>query len=162
MLARQSKYEEAQATKLRADRLEQWEKLKINNELQVIYATKELALRKTQSRELEALKGRIQRGRDEHKEHWLNGAQRLMQSHRNAINDLRTRQTIEATRVGQQVKAELSPSVVKPLRPPSKVPAKLDTRSGLSTTASSRGAPGRGRLAVPQARGAGAGAGSSP
>jgi hypothetical protein len=84
-----------QATKLRADQLESWERAKLSNELQVAYATKELQSKRTQARELEALQKRIQRGRDEHKEHWLAGAQRLMQSHRNMLADLRTKQSIE-------------------------------------------------------------------
>jgi hypothetical protein len=36
-------------------------------------------------------------------EHWLNGAQRLMQSHRNMLSDLKTKQNIEQGRVGAQV-----------------------------------------------------------
>lgn len=65
-------------------------------------------------------------------EHWLNGAQRLMQSHRNMLSDLKTKQSIESGKVSQQVKAELSPAVVKPHRPPSKVPGKLNTRDASS------------------------------
>jgi dephospho-CoA kinase len=66
-LAKQGKYADAQATKLKADQLEAWEKAKIENELQVVYATKELQMKRAQARELEALQKRIQRGRDEHK-----------------------------------------------------------------------------------------------
>mmetsp|Transcript_29545 Transcript_29545/g.67777 ORF Transcript_29545/g.67777 Transcript_29545/m.67777 type:complete len:365 (+) Transcript_29545:23-1117(+) len=131
-LAKQSKYADAQATKLKADQLEAWEKAKIENELQLGYATKELQMKRTQARELEALQKRIQRGRDEHKEHWLNGAQRLMQSHRNMLSDLRTKQNIEQGRVSAQVRAELSPAVVKPYRPMSTVPGKLNTRDPAS------------------------------
>ena len=66
-VARLCRYVDAQATKLKADQLEAWEKAKIENELQVVYATKELQMKRAQARELEALHKRIQRGRDEHK-----------------------------------------------------------------------------------------------
>jgi len=55
-------------------------------------ATKELQMRQQQEMQLEALRRRIQRGREEHKEHWLQGAQRLMQSHRNMLSDLKSKQ----------------------------------------------------------------------
>lgn len=61
-----------------------------------------------------------------------------MQSHRNMLSDLRTRHSIEQARASQQVRAELSPAVVKPHRPPSKVPAKLNTRDPTSMSYSRR------------------------
>ena len=67
-------------------------------------ATKELQMRQQQEMQLEALRRRIQRGREEHKEHWLQGAQRLMQSHRNMLSDLKSKQAIENVRADVAVK----------------------------------------------------------
>ena len=61
-------------------------------------------MRQQQEMQLEALRRRIQRGREEHKEHWLQGAQRLMQSHRNMLSDLKSKQAIENVRADVAVK----------------------------------------------------------
>ena len=73
-------------------------------------ATKELQMRQQQEMQLEALRRRIQRGREEHKEHWLQGAQRLMQSHRNMLADLKSKQAIENVRADVAVKLDLAAS----------------------------------------------------
>ena len=90
--------------KRKADQLERWERLKMDNQHKTLVAQKELQLRQQQQTQLEALKRRIQRGREEHKEHWLMGAQRLMQSHRNMLSDLKSKQAIENVRADVAVK----------------------------------------------------------
>ena len=64
-------------------------------------------MRQQQELQLEALRRRIQRGREEHKEHWLQGAQRLMQSHRNMLSDLKSKQAIENVRADVAVELGL-------------------------------------------------------
>ncbi len=93
-LARQGDYGKAHAIKTKAEQLERWERVKLDNEQRMHIATKELQLRQQQQLQLEALRRRIQRGREEHKEHWLLGAQRLMQSHRNMLADLRAKHNL--------------------------------------------------------------------
>lgn len=109
-LAKQSKYEKAHEISQKADQLERYERMKLDNEYKVHIASKELQLRQQQQLQLEALRRRIQRGREEHKEHWLLGAQRLMQSHRNMLSDLRTKQALENTRADTAVKMDLAAS----------------------------------------------------
>ena len=69
---------------------------------------KELAMRVQQQTQLEGLRRRIQRGREEHKEHWLMGAQRLMQSHRNMLSDLKSKQALENLRADVAVKLDMT------------------------------------------------------
>ena len=73
-------------------------------------AAKELQLKQQQQMQLEALQRRIARGREEHKEHWLQGAQRLMQSHKNMLSDLKTKQALENTRAEVAVKLDIAAS----------------------------------------------------
>ena len=100
-LARQGDYGKAHAIKTKAEQLERWERVKLDNEQRMHIATKELQLRQQQQLQLEALRRRIQRGREEHKEHWLLGAQRLMQSHRNMLADLRAKHNLVRLRAGR-------------------------------------------------------------
>ena len=65
-------------------------------------------MRTQQSQQLEALRRRIQRGREEHKEHWLMGAQRLMQSHRNMLSDLKSKQALENMRADVSVRLDMT------------------------------------------------------
>jgi len=109
-LAKQGKYDKAHDIKLKADQLERWERMKLENELKTHVATKELQLRQQQQLQIEALRRRIQRGREEHNEHWLLGAQRLMQSHRNMLSDLKTKQALENVRADVVVKLDLAAS----------------------------------------------------
>lgn len=109
-LAKQGSYAEAQKVKQKGDEMEKWETMKMENELQRVYATKELKFRQRQQQELQALQKRIQRGREEHRQHWQIGAQRLMQSHRNMTNDLKNRQNIENIKAVVHVKSSLSPT----------------------------------------------------
>ena len=107
-LAKQGKYDEAHKAKLKADQLEKWERLKLDNEHKTTVANKELQMRTQQSQQLEALRRRIQRGREEHKEHWLMGAQRLMQSHRNMLSDLKSKQALENMRADVSVRLDMT------------------------------------------------------
>ncbi len=109
-LARQGRYDEAHKVKRKAEQLEKWERLKLDNEHKTLVATKELQLRQQQQAQLEALRRRIQRGREEHKEHWLMGAQRLMQSHRNMLSDLKSKQALENMRADVSVKLDMTAS----------------------------------------------------
>ena len=58
----------------------------------------------------------VQRGREEHKEHWLIGAQRLMQSHRNMLSDLRSKQALESMRADVAVKLDMTASRAEQVR----------------------------------------------
>ena len=106
--AKQGHYEDAHKLRRKADGLEKWETLKLQNEHKTVIAVKELQLRQQQQQQLEALKRRIQRGREEHKEHWLMGAQRLMQSHRNMLSDLKSKQALENMRADVAVRLDMS------------------------------------------------------
>jgi hypothetical protein len=106
--AKQGNYDEAHKLKRKADQLEKWERMKLDNEHKTLTATKELKLRQQQQTQLEALRRRIQRGREEHKEHWLMGAQRLMQSHRNMLSDMKTKQALENMRADVAVKLDMT------------------------------------------------------
>lgn len=94
--------------KRKVDQLEKWERMKLENDHETHIANKELQIRQQHQAQLEALRRRIQRGREEHKEHWLLGAQRLMQSHRNMISDLKSKQAIESLRADVTVKLDMS------------------------------------------------------
>jgi len=107
-LAKQKKYDEALRVKTKADQLEKWERMKLDNEFKTSVANKELQLRQQQQTQMEALRRRIQRGREEHKEHWLMGAQRLMQSHRNMLSDLKSKQSLENQRADVAVKLDMT------------------------------------------------------
>jgi len=107
-LARQGRYDEATKVKEKEEQLERWERMKLDNEHKRAVASKELALRTQQSTQIEALRRRIQRGREEHKEHWLMGAQRLMQSHRNMLSDLKSKQALENLRADVAVKLDMT------------------------------------------------------
>ncbi|KAL1522132.1 hypothetical protein AB1Y20_021773 [Prymnesium parvum] len=109
-LARQGRYDEAHKLKRKADQLEKWERMKLQNDHMTHIANKELQMRQQHHTQLEALRRRIQRGREEHKEHWLMGAQRLMQSHRNMMADLKSKQTLESLRADVAVKLDMSAS----------------------------------------------------
>ena len=112
--------------------LERWERMKLDNEHKMHIATKELQMRQQQELQLEALRRRIQRGREEHKEHWLLGAQRLMQSHRNMLSDLKSKQAIENVRAEVAVKLDLAASrAAGAKRAPHHAASRVD--SGLSS-----------------------------
>ena len=109
-LAKQGRYDEAHKLKRKAAQLEKFEQMQLDNEHKMSIATKELQMRQQHQVQLDALRRRIQRGREEHKEHWLMGAQRLMQSHRNMVSDLKSKQAIETKRADVAVKLDLAAS----------------------------------------------------
>ena len=110
VLANQKRYDEADRRQRKAERLEMLERSKLDNDIEMQLAKRELALRRKHEQALKALLARIQRGREEHKDHWLVGAQRLIQSHRNAIADLRARQALESSRADVVIKLDLGRS----------------------------------------------------
>lgn len=107
-LAKQGRYDEATKVKEKEEQLERWEQMKLDNEHKRAVTAKELAMRVQQQTQLEGLRRRIQRGREEHKEHWLMGAQRLMQSHRNMLSDLKSKQALENLRADVAVKLDMT------------------------------------------------------
>ena len=107
-LAKQGEYEKAHKVSVKAEELERRERTALDHEHEVQVAAKELRLRQRQQLQLEALRRRIQRGREEHKEHWLMGAQRLMQSHRNMLSDLKSKQALENLRADVAVKLDMT------------------------------------------------------
>ena len=66
-LAKQGRYNEAHKLKAKAQKLEEWERMKLDNEQEMTLAAKELQLKQQQQMQLEALQRRIARGREEHK-----------------------------------------------------------------------------------------------
>jgi len=107
-LAKQGLYEKAELVKKSAGNLELLERKQFDADYKKAVLNKEMQLRNQQQTQLEALRRRIQRGREEHKEHWLMGAQRLMQSHRNMLSDLKSKQALENMRSGVAVQIDLS------------------------------------------------------
>lgn len=73
--------------------------------------------KRQQQREMEGLRTRIERGRAEHKNHWAQGAARLMQSHKNMATDLRLRQSLEANKVRVAIQTMMPPVVKSPPSP---------------------------------------------
>jgi hypothetical protein len=110
VLANQGRYNEAGQKKLKAERLEQWERMRLDNEHELQLAKKELQLHKRHEQAFKTLRERIRRGREEHKEHWLLGAQRMLQSHRNVLSDLKAKQALQALRADVSVKLEFGAS----------------------------------------------------
>jgi hypothetical protein len=110
VLSNQGRYEEAGQRKRKAERLEQWERMRLDNEHELQLAKKELQLHKRHEQALKALRERIHRGRQEHKEHWLLGAQRMLQAHRNVLADLKSKQALQASRADVSVKLDLGAS----------------------------------------------------
>ena len=106
--AKMGHYDEAFRLTKKVEQQERWETLKLQNLHKTDFARKELQLRQQQQTQIEALRRRIQRGREEHKEHWLMGAQRLMQSHRNMLSDLKSKQALENLRADTTVKLDMT------------------------------------------------------
>ena len=107
-LARQGKLTEAHVMKHKVIQLEKYERAKIDNDQQVQLANKELAIRQKQRVKLESFRNRIQRGREEHKERWIRGAQNLLQNQRNLVTDLKRKQSQERSRIEVAVKMDLA------------------------------------------------------
>ena len=114
--AKMKRYQDAEAMKPQIQRQKDIEHMEQDNKYNQDIAQKELRFRQVQQQKLEALRARIQRGREEHKEHWLMGAQRLMQSHRNMLSDLKSKQAIENQRADVAVKLEMNAARSEKLR----------------------------------------------
>lgn len=87
-LVRMKRYEEAEKVKMKADLLEEFERNKLEAEMQAVIQKKEAKLRHQQQLALAALLKRIQRDRNEQLKHRQQDSQRLIQRNKNILNDL--------------------------------------------------------------------------
>mmetsp|Transcript_62479 Transcript_62479/g.103959 ORF Transcript_62479/g.103959 Transcript_62479/m.103959 type:complete len:354 (+) Transcript_62479:108-1169(+) len=110
-LARSGNYLEAQKCQRKLNSMTRQEASAMKTLVDEAVKKKVEGLRATQRLEMDALIARIERGRGEHRGHWTQGAQRLMQSHKNMITDLSTRQCLEVNRAAITVQAELVPVI---------------------------------------------------
>eukprot|EP00965_Chrysotila_dentata_P068971 2279237-Pleurochrysis_carterae.AAC.1 len=117
-LAKAGKYVEAQRCQRKINQLAAQEAEAMQAAVEQGVVKKLEVLRASQKLEVEALLARIERGRHEHRAFWTQNAQRMMQSHRNVITDLSTRQNIQVNRAAVGIRADLRP-VVKLREPPS-------------------------------------------
>lgn len=85
---RMKRYEEAEKVKMKADLLEEFERNKLEAEMQAVIQKKEAKLRHQQQLALAALLKRIQRDRNEQLKHRQQDSQRLIQRNKNILNDL--------------------------------------------------------------------------
>ena len=108
MLARQKNYAEAQKIKRIADVMEERERKSIDTENRKIFARKEAQLRKQQQSELQALLKRIEGRRREHIKQRNLDSKRLLQRNRNVQAVLESKQTLEAKKTNDMIRATLS------------------------------------------------------
>ncbi len=87
-LVKAKRYEEAERVKMKADLLEEFERSKLEGEMQLVIDKKEAKLRHSQQLALAALLKRIQRDRNEQLKHRQQDSQRLIQRNKNILNDL--------------------------------------------------------------------------
>ena len=106
-LVRVKRYEEAEKIKMKADLLEEFERNKLEAEMQTVLQKKEAKLRHTQQLTLAALLKRIQRDRNEQLKHRQQDSQRLIQRNKNILNDLLNKQTAETKRTLDHLKQTL-------------------------------------------------------
>lgn len=107
-LVKLKRYEEAEKVKMKADLLEQFERNKLENEMQAITEKKEAKLKHKQQLALAALLKRIQRDRNEQLNHRQIDSQRLIQRNKNILNDLINKQHQETKRTLEMLKKTLS------------------------------------------------------
>jgi len=130
-LARGGNYGEAQRCQRKINKLSQHEAALCLAGAEEAMRRKVETLRSSQKLEMDALVARIDRGRCEHRGHWTQGAQRLMQSHKNMLTDLGTRQTLEVNRAATSLKIELSAVDKKyDRRPPSRMGSSMGSKPG--------------------------------
>ncbi|KDO30177.1 hypothetical protein SPRG_05369 [Saprolegnia parasitica CBS 223.65] len=108
-LAQQKNYAEAQKIKLIADDLEAAERANVNENLQVIFTRKETKFRQQQQAEIQALLKRIDGRRKEHIKQRNLDSKRLLQRNRNVQAVLESKQSVEATKKLQDIRAGLNP-----------------------------------------------------
>ncbi|CDW89445.1 ca2+-binding protein (ef-hand superfamily) [Stylonychia lemnae] len=106
-LVKMKRYEEAEKVKMKADLLEEFERNKLEAEMQAIVEKKESKLRHTQQLALAALLKRIQRDRNEQLKHRQQDSQRLIQRNKNILNDLLNKQNSETKKTLEHLKQTL-------------------------------------------------------
>jgi hypothetical protein len=107
-LVKMKRYEEAEKVKMKADLLEQFERNKMEGEMQAVIEKKEAKLRHKQQLALAALLKRIQRDRNEQLKHRQIDSQRLIQRNKNILNDLINKQNQETKRTLELLKKTLA------------------------------------------------------
>lgn len=107
-LVKMKRYEEAEKIKMKADLLEQFERNKMEGEIQAVIEKKESKLRHKQQLALAALLKRIQRDRNEQLKHRQIDSQRLIQRNKNILNDLINKQNQETKRTLEMLKKTLA------------------------------------------------------
>lgn len=108
-LARTGHFAEAQRCQKKLNTMARREATALQAAADEVLRKKVEAFKASQRLEMEALVTRIGRGRGEHRGHWTQGANRLMQSHKNMLTDLALRQNLEVNRAAVNIKTELRP-----------------------------------------------------
>ncbi len=106
-LVKVKRYEEAERVKMKADLLEEFERSKLESEMQMVIEKKEAKLRHSQQLALAALLKRIQRDRNEQLKHRQQDSQRLIQRNKNILNDLLNKQNNETKKTLDHLKSTL-------------------------------------------------------
>ena len=107
-LVRMKRYDEAERIKMKADLLEEFERNKLEAEMQAVIEKKEAKLRHTQQLALAALLKRIQRDRNEQLKHRQQDSQRLIQRNKIILNDTLAKQTHETKKTLDHLKQTLN------------------------------------------------------
>ena len=108
-LARTGNYAAAIRCQRILDSFARQEAARSETETDVEVAKKLEAYKKSQKREMDALSSKIKTRRSEHRCHWTQRAQRLMQAHKNTLADLSSRQSLELSRAPITIRLELKP-----------------------------------------------------
>jgi len=98
-LAAQKQYQQAALMKMRADNLEAWELEKLGNRKQKDLSGKEQRFKLRQKNELEALKQRIQTGKDEQKKQRQLDLEKVLRRYQNVKSELEAQQKLERMRM---------------------------------------------------------------
>lgn len=107
-LVRLKRYDEAERIKMKADLLEEFERNKLEAEMQAIIEKKEAKLRHNQQLALAALLKRIQRDRNEQLKHRQQDSQRLIQRNKIILNDTLNKQNLETKKTLDHLKQTLN------------------------------------------------------
>lgn len=86
-LVRMKRYDDAEKLKMKADLLEEFERNKLDAEMEAVIEKREAKLRHSQQLALAALLKRIQRDRNEQLKHRQQDSQRLIQRNKIILND---------------------------------------------------------------------------
>lgn len=96
--------------KKQADQLENWERQKLEKEINEVIERKEAKFKHQQQLALAALLKRIQRDRNEQLRHRQIDSQRLIQRNKNLRNDLLQKQRAEAAKTIESIRTTLGMS----------------------------------------------------